>query len=77
MKIIVAPDSYKGCLSAKEVAGAIGQTLKESFPDADVVTIPLADGGEGTVDNGARPFLCRLDFCGNHRLDLLLKKNDH
>ena len=50
MKIIVAPDSYKGCLSAKEVAGAIGQTLKESFPDADVVTIPLADGGEGTVE---------------------------
>lgn len=50
MKIIVAPDSYKGCLTAKEVAGAITQTLKESCPDAEIITIPLADGGEGTVE---------------------------
>ena len=50
MKIIVAPDSYKGCLSAREVAGVIGQSLRESFPDATIVTIPLADGGEGTVE---------------------------
>lgn len=50
MKIIVAPDSYKGCLTAREVAGVIGQSLRESFPDATVVTIPLADGGEGTVE---------------------------
>ena len=50
MKIIVAPDSYKGCLTAKEVAGAISETLKESFPDAEIIPIPLADGGEGTVE---------------------------
>lgn len=50
MKIIVAPDSYKGCLSAKEVAGVISETIRESCPDAEIITIPLADGGEGTVD---------------------------
>ena len=50
MKIIVAPDSFKGCLTAREVAGVIGQTLKDLIPDADVVTIPLSDGGEGTLE---------------------------
>lgn len=50
MKIIVAPDSYKGCLTAKEVAGAISETIRESYPDAEIITIPLADGGEGTVE---------------------------
>ena len=50
MKIIVAPDSYKGCLTAREVAGAISETIKESFPDDEIITIPLADGGEGTVE---------------------------
>ena len=50
MKIIVAPDSYKGCLSAREVAGTISETIGETFPDAEIITIPLADGGEGTVE---------------------------
>ncbi len=50
MKIIVAPDSYKGCLSAREVAGVISETIGETCPDAEIITIPLADGGEGTVE---------------------------
>jgi glycerate 2-kinase len=50
MKIIVAPDSYKGSLSAKEVAEYMEQGIKEAMPEADVIRIPLADGGEGTVD---------------------------
>jgi glycerate kinase len=50
MKIIVAPDSYKGCLTAREVAGSIGHAIRESCPDAEIITIPLADGGEGTVE---------------------------
>jgi glycerate 2-kinase len=50
MKILVAPDSYKGSFSAKEVAEYMEQGIKEALPDAEVIRIPLADGGEGTVE---------------------------
>lgn len=46
MKIIVASDSYKGCLTSAEVAAAIASSL----PDDEIVTLPVADGGEGTVE---------------------------
>lgn len=49
-KIIVAPDSFKGCLSAADVSSAIAEGIFRMRPDADVVKIPLADGGEGTLD---------------------------
>ena len=50
MKAIVAPDSYKGCLSAKEVAATAASALRELRPSWEIVEHPLADGGEGTVD---------------------------
>lgn len=50
MKIVIAPDSYKESLSALEVATAIEQGFREIFPDADYVKLPVADGGEGTVE---------------------------
>ncbi len=50
MKIVIAPDSYKESLSAMEVANTIERGFKSVFPDADYVKIPVADGGEGTVD---------------------------
>ena len=50
MKIVIAPDSYKECLSAVQVAAAIEQGFREIFPDAVFVAVPVADGGEGTVD---------------------------
>src|SRR5450631_2062353 len=50
MRIIVAPDSYKGSLSAVGVANAMARGIGAVFPDAEVVRIPIADGGEGTVD---------------------------
>ena len=49
-KVIVAPDSYKGCLSAQEVASTLASALRRLHPDWEVVEHPLADGGEGTVD---------------------------
>jgi len=49
MKIIVAPDSFKGSLTAVEVSDAIGQGVREIFPEAEIVKIPMADGGDGTV----------------------------
>ncbi|MDO8586047.1 MAG: glycerate kinase [Armatimonadota bacterium] len=50
MKVIVAPDSFKGTLTAAEAAAAIAAGVREAIPDADIVELPLADGGEGTVD---------------------------
>src|SRR5713226_5259161 len=50
MKVIVAPNSFKGSLSASEAAAAIARGVHEARPDAEVVEIPVADGGEGTVE---------------------------
>ena len=51
MKIVVAPDSFKGSVSALEAASAIEQGLRRVFPDAIIEKIPMADGGEGTVQS--------------------------
>ena len=50
MKIVIAPDSYKESLSALEVAQAVEAGFRQVFPDANYVLVPVADGGEGTVD---------------------------
>jgi glycerate 2-kinase len=50
VKIIIAPDSFKGSLTAREAASAIELGVRAAFPDANVDTIPMADGGEGTLE---------------------------
>jgi glycerate kinase len=63
MKIVIAPDSFKETLSAFEVASAIESGFQNVFPEAEIIKIPIADGGEGTVDamvratNGSFEFL--------------------
>jgi glycerate kinase len=49
-KVVIAPDKFKGSLSASEAARAIESGVKRALPDANCVMIPMADGGEGTVD---------------------------
>jgi len=49
MRIIVAPDSFKGSASALQVAQAMERGVHAVFPHAEVVKVPIADGGEGTV----------------------------
>lgn len=49
MKIILAPDSFKGSLPADEVCRAMAAGVRKVLPDAELVLIPMADGGEGTV----------------------------
>ncbi|HFQ5006605.1 TPA: glycerate kinase [Vibrio vulnificus] len=51
MKIIIAPDSYKESLTAMDVAIAIEKGFKQVLPDAHYVKLPMADGGEGTVQS--------------------------
>jgi len=50
VRVLVAPDSYKGSVSAIGVARAMARGIRQVFPDAEVIEIPIADGGEGTVD---------------------------
>jgi glycerate 2-kinase len=50
MRILVAPDKFKGSLNAREVAENIGRGLWDVLPDATIETMPVADGGEGTAD---------------------------
>lgn len=50
MRILIAPDSFKGSLSATAVAEALADGIASVWPDADIVRQPVADGGEGTVD---------------------------
>ena len=50
MKIVIAPDSFKESLSAKQVCQRIEAGFVQVFPEAEYVHLPLADGGEGTVD---------------------------
>jgi glycerate 2-kinase len=59
IRVVLAPDKFKGSLTAPEVAEALKTGLLQACPNAHVVTAPIADGGEGTVDaalaNGFTP----------------------
>ena len=50
MKIIVATDSFKENLTSIEVANCVERGFQKIFPDAKIIKIPMADGGEGTVE---------------------------
>ena len=50
MKVVVAPNAFKGSLTASQAADAIARGVREVFPDAEVLEVPVADGGDGTVE---------------------------
>ena len=49
-RIVIASDSFKGCLSSREVAEAVSAVIRELFPGCETVCLPMADGGEGTAE---------------------------
>jgi len=51
MKIVLAPDSYKNSLTAKEVAESMRKGFEKVYPEAEYINVPMADGGEGTVQS--------------------------
>ncbi|WP_118985619.1 glycerate kinase [Photorhabdus sp. CRCIA-P01] len=51
MKVVIAPDSFKESLGALQVAEAIEQGFREIYPQAEYIKLPMADGGEGTVES--------------------------
>lgn len=50
MKIVCAFDSFKGCMTAKDACHAAASVIHGCYPDAEVVCLPMSDGGEGMVD---------------------------
>lgn len=50
MRIVIAPDSFKGSLRARQVGEAMAEGAKRVFPEAETIVVPMADGGEGTVE---------------------------
>lgn len=50
MRIVIAPDSFKGCLNAVDAALAMRRGVRRVYPDSVIAMIPMADGGEGTVE---------------------------
>ena len=53
-KFVIAPDSFKECLSAREVAEALSRGIRKVDPSAEIVLQPIADGGEGTLEAVSR-----------------------
>lgn len=49
MRIVIAPDSFKECLAAEQVASAIARGWRRAAPEDQITEVPLADGGEGTT----------------------------
>ena len=51
MKIVIAPDSFKGSLTAAQACAALESGARIAVPEADIICVPMADGGEGTVQS--------------------------
>ncbi|MCF6223822.1 MAG: glycerate kinase [Flavobacteriaceae bacterium] len=66
MKIIVAPDSFKESLSAKAVASAISKGILKVLPKAEIMQIPISDGGEGLLD-------ALVEVLGGERFSVFVK----
>jgi glycerate kinase len=61
MRVVLAPDKFKGCLTSMEVAAAVGDGLRSVCPDVELTVVPVADGGEGTVDAAVAAGFGRLE----------------
>ena len=66
MKILIAPDKFKGTLNAHEVAQNIAKGLLDVLPDAQIEMVPMADGGEGTAEAICHALGCSWFECKAH-----------
>ena len=60
-KVILMPDSFKGTMSSSEICAIMKEKILEHYPDCQIESIPVADGGEGTVD-------CFLEAMGGEKI---------
>lgn len=63
MKFVLAPDSFKESMTAWEACEAIERGLRHSFPEAEIIKVPMADGGEGTVQSLVDATGGRIEQC--------------
>jgi glycerate kinase len=63
MRVVVAPDKFKGSLSAPQVAAHLASGLARTVPGAEIVQVPVADGGEGTLDAAVSAGFRRVPVC--------------
>ena len=50
MKVVIAIDSFKGCLTSKEANEAAAEGIRKAYPEAEIVEVPVSDGGEGYME---------------------------
>lgn len=62
-RVVLAPDSFKGTMSSIRICNIMEGVIKKHIPDIDVVKIPVADGGEGTVD-------CFIEALGGSKIQV-------
>lgn len=62
-KILLVPDSFKGTMSSKEICEIMEKEIRSFWPDCEVLSIPVADGGEGSVD-------CFLTAVGGEKIQV-------
>ena len=65
-KFVLIPDSFKGTMTSVEICRIMDEEIRKIYPDADIVSIPVADGGEGSVD-------AFLSACGGKKIELTVK----
>lgn len=65
-KFVLIPDSFKGTLSSSEICDVIKTRINQRYAGAEVISIPVADGGEGSVD-------CFLTALGGEKVTLTVK----
>lgn len=63
LRIVLAPDSFKECMSAEQACTAMQRGIRQVFPDAICLSVPMADGGEGTVDALVTALKGQKDSC--------------
>ena len=62
MTVLVALDSFKGSLSAREASEALAQGIRLERPDEEVIVLPVADGGDGLIDWMVSLIVSRMIF---------------
>lgn len=65
-RVILAPDSFKGTMSSVKICNIMSSVIKKHYSDAEIIKIPVADGGEGTVE-------CFLEAVGGKKVDVKVK----
>ena len=65
-KVVLIPDSFKGTMSSAEICFIMEKAIRTYYPEAQIISIPVADGGEGSVD-------CFLSAVGGKKIDVTVK----